>query len=208
MSIIFAVITAAILITVGILRAKRPVTEKETVIVRRFVHPGHTWLRMTEDGDALVGMDDFAQSLIGTIDEVALPRMLRRLEQGGPALQVWHGHRRVTLVSPVTGRVVAKNEMVLHNPSLVNTAPYGDGWLLRVRPKKVLLQQRNLLTGKAVQRWMDTVRTQLAAFFVTTPALMYQDGGELVENLADRCSDDEWDKITKTFFLTDATTAF
>ena len=203
MSLILGIISAAILIGISMLGLRKPKKVSEDVIVHRYVHPGHTWLRVTPDGDVLVGLDDFAQSLIGTIDGVELPRMLKRLEQGGAAWSVWHGHRRVTLVSPVSGRVVEKNEMVLLNPSLMNTAPYGDGWILRVRPKKLHLQQQNLMTGKAAQRWLESVRVQLAGFFTATPALMYQDGGELVRDLSDRCSDDEWSRITRSFFLTE-----
>ncbi|MBI4535002.1 MAG: glycine cleavage system protein H, partial [Ignavibacteriae bacterium] len=162
---------------------------------------GHTWTRLTENGDVLVGVDDFAQSLIGTIDEVKLPRLLRRVKQGGIGWQVWHGHRLVSLVSPVSGWVVQKNEMVLHNPSLVNVSPYGDGWLMRIKPRKLSSQLTNLLSGKAVQQWQEDAKAQLIWLFSGTPALMYQDGGMLLDNLADRCSDDEWKKVAKEFFL-------
>ncbi len=206
MSVILAVLAAAILVAYGIIRGRKRIQATEEVIVRRYIHPGHAWLRITPDGDVLVGIDDFAQSLIGTIEDVRLPRHFRRLEQGAPAMQVVHGKRTVTFVSPVTGRVVGKNEMVLQNPTLVNTAPYGDGWVLRIRPRRIVLQLHNLLTGKSAQRWQDTVRAQLAGLFAATPALMYQDGGELLKDLADRCSDDEWTKVTRMFFMTDEST--
>jgi len=202
MSAILALATTLVLIVIGWLHSRKPQKVHEEVLVPRYVHPGHTWMRETEDGDVLVGIDDFGQSLIGTIDEVELPRLLRRVEQGRTAWRVWHGHRLVGLVSPVTGRVIEKNEMVLRNPSLVNTAPFGDGWLLRVRPKRLKSQMNNLLTGKAAHQWLETVRVRLSAFFTTTPALMYQDGGVLLKDLSDRCSDDEWKRLVKEFFLT------
>ena len=183
MSIILAILFAAILILVGLLwprHARKPVTQ---VLVRRYVHPGHGWLRMTEDGDVLVGMDDFAQSVIGSIDSITLPRLLKRVNQGGIAWEVSHGARSLKMVSPVSGRVIEKNEMVLNNPSLINNSPYGDGWLFKVHPTKLSPQLHNLLTGKTVAEWQETVRTHLTLFFSATPALMYQDGGELVEVL-------------------------
>jgi glycine cleavage system H protein len=204
MSIILAILFAAIVIVVGLLRprhARKPVTQ---VLVRRYVHPGHGWIRMTEDGDVLVGMDDFAQSVIGSVDSVTLPRLLRRLNQGGAAWEVTHGGRKLKMVSPVSGRVVEKNEMVLLNPSLINTSPYGDGWLFKVRPTKLSPQLHNLLTGKTVAEWQETVKAHLSRFFSATPALMYQDGGVMIPNLSERCSDEEWKGITKEFFLTEA----
>lgn len=204
MSVVLAILFAATLIIIGLLRprhARKPVTQ---VIVRRYVHPGHGWLRMTEDGDVLVGMDDFAQSVIGSVDSVTLPRLLKRVNQGGVAWEVFHGGRKLRMVSPVSGRVVEKNEMVLINPSLINTSPYGDGWLFRVRPSKLSPQLHNLLTGKTVAEWQETVRAHLSRFFSATPALMYQDGGIMVSNLSERCSDEEWKGLTEEFFQTEA----
>jgi glycine cleavage system H protein len=202
MSAILALVTITVLIVIGWFRSKKSKAHVEEVIVPRYIHPGHTWARVTEDGDVLVGIDDFGQSLIGTIDEVKVPRLLRKVRQGEVAWRVWHGHRQVGLVSPVNGRVIEKNEMVLRNPSLVNTAPYGDGWLLRIKPRRFSAQLNNLMTGKPAHQWLDVARARLSGFFATTPALMYQDGGVLLKDFADRCSDEEWHRLTKEFFLT------
>lgn len=204
MSIILAILFAAILILVGLFwprHARKPVSQ---VLVPRYIHPGHGWLRVTEDGDVLVGMDDFSQSVVGSIDSIKLPRLLRRVNQGGIAWEVSHGGRKLKMVSPVSGRVVEKNEMVQNNPSLINNSPYGDGWLFKVHPTKLSPQLHNLLTGKTVTEWQETVRVHLSAFFSATPALMYQDGGVMISNLSERCSNEEWQKLTKEFFLTEA----
>jgi hypothetical protein len=91
--------------------------------------------------------------------------------------------------------------MVLNNPSLVNSAPYGDGWLVKVRPSRFSPERANLLTGKSVAQWNELVREHLRNFFSTTPALLMQDGGVIVDSLAERCSDEEWSSICKEFFL-------
>jgi glycine cleavage system H protein len=204
MSTILAILTAVVLIIFGLLRPRHARKPVEQVLVPRYVHPGHGWLRTTEDGDVLVGMDDFAQSVIGSIETVTLPRVLRRVEQGGVAWEVVHGNRKLKMVSPVSGRVIEKNEMVLANPSLINTSPYGDGWLFRVRPAKLSRQLCNLITGKSVFEWQEGVRAHLSRFFTAAPALMYQDGGVMIGNLSERCSDEEWRGVTKEFFLTEA----
>jgi glycine cleavage system H lipoate-binding protein len=207
MSVILAFTAALILILIGVVRARKPRTVERPVFVKRYVHPGHTWARLTDDGYVVVGVDEFAQAVIGTIDGIKLPRLLRRVRQGGVGWSVTHGNRIVPMLSPVDGWVVEKNEMVLGNPSLVNTAPYGDGWLFKVRPRKIKVQQANLFTGKVAQQWQDAARAQLNRFFTGTPALMYQDGGVLIKNLCDRCSDDEWKKIVEQFFLVEGVTS-
>jgi glycine cleavage system H lipoate-binding protein len=185
-------------------RKEKPAEVAKPVLVKRYVHPGHSWLKITQDGDVLVGLDDFGQSLIGTIDEVKLPRLLRRIRQGESGWTVRHGNRSIAMRSPVTGWIVERNEMVLNNPSLINSAPYGDGWLFKVRPSKINLQLQNLLTGRDASRWQDTERAELGRFFTGTPALMFQEGGVLLQNLADKCSDTEWKSLAAKFFHVDA----
>lgn len=209
MSIVLALSSAIILLLIGRFRYSRHARSIEPpVLVRRYIHPGHAWVRETEDGDVLVGIDDFAQSLIGTVESVELPHLLKKVEQGTVAWRIRHGGRVVPIIAPVSGRVIEKNEMVLTNPALVNRAPYGDGWLLRVKPRRLDAQLHNLLTGKSAQQWLDAVRAQLGSFFSGTPALMYQDGGVILTDLSDRCSDEEWEKLVREFFLTDQPTKY
>ncbi len=171
------------------------------MLVKRYVHPGHAWMKMTQDGDVIIGIDDFSQSVIGKIDSVELPRLLHRVLQGQVGWKVKHCGRVVPMRSPVSGRVVEKNEMVLNNPTLINSSPYGDGWLFKVRPKKIDIQLSNMLTGHAATSWQDLQRSELARFFSGTPALMFQEGGVLLHDLADKCSDDEWRELARKFFL-------
>ncbi len=207
MSAILALVTVIVLMIVGLInRSRQHGTVAAPVIVKRYIHPGHTWVRETEDGDVLVGIDDFAQSLIGTVEGVELPRLLKSVAQGKVAWKVRHGSREVPMVCPVSGRVIEKNQMLVANPALVNSSPYGDGWLIRVRPRRLSSQIHNLITGKMAQQWVDGARAQLARFFSGTPALMYQDGGVMLTNLADRCSDEEWARLVSEFFLVDDTT--
>jgi hypothetical protein len=74
---------------------------------------------------------------------------------------------------------------------------------MRIKPRKLSSQLPNLLSGKAVQQWQEDARAQLSRFFSGTPALMYQDGGVMLKNLSDRCSDEEWEALKKEFFLVD-----
>lgn len=206
MSVLMAFLTAVALILFGGRLLRKRATEGESVITRRYTHPGHGWIRETGDGHVVVGVDDLAQSVIGTVDAVDVPRLLHRVRQGEIGWWVRHGERRVPMISPITGWVVEKNEMVKINPTLVNTSPLGDGWLFKVRPARLSTELHNLMTGTSVVQWLDTVRAQLARIFTATPALMYQDGGVMLHGLADRCSDEEWNRVVKEFFRIDEQT--
>ena len=203
MSILLALITATVLIILGTLRSKRTREPATTVLIRRFVHPGHAWARTTEDGYVVVGVDEFAQSVVGQVSAVALPRLLKHVKQGKPVMELRHGNRALPMMSPVSGWVVEKNEQVLRNPSLINSSPFGEGWLFKVKPYNLGPELKNLLTGKLSRQWQDTTRARLAQFFSGTPVFAYQDGGVVVANLCERCSDIEWNGVLKEFFLSD-----
>lgn len=203
MSLMLAVTIATIIVLIQALRKAKPKPVARPVLVKRYAHPGHAWMKMTQDGDVIIGIDDFSQSVIGKIDSVDLPHLLHRVRQGQVGWKVKHGGRIVPMRSPVSGRVVEKNEMVVNNPALINSSPYGDGWLFKVRPRKIDIQLSNMLTGHAATSWQDIQRSELARFFSGTPALMFQEGGVLLHDLADKCSDDEWRELTRKFFLVD-----
>ena len=206
MSVILAFITAMVLILFGTRLARKPKEEVDEVLVKRYVHSGHAWARITGEGYVVVGIDDFTQSVLGSVDAVKLPRLLKHVSQGSVGWTLQHGERRLPMVSPVSGWVVEKNETVLRNPSLLNSSPYGEGWLFKVKPYKISQQLHNLLTGKYAHQWQDMVRTQLNRFLTGAPALTYYDGGIMMSNLCDRCSEQEWDAIAKEFFLIDEST--
>lgn len=79
-SLLFALLTAIVLIVWSTMRKRAP----QRVFLRRYVHPCHTWMCETEDGDVLVGIDEFAQSLIG-IDREDRPCVPAALAQEGEA---------------------------------------------------------------------------------------------------------------------------
>jgi glycine cleavage system H protein len=99
---------------------------------RRYT-PEHEWIRL--DGEeAVVGITDYAQSQLGDIVYVELPRVGSRVT----AMQTFGVVESVKtasdLFSPVTGTVVAVNEALTREPERVNTSPYDEGWMIRVRP--------------------------------------------------------------------------
>lgn len=93
----------------------------------------HVWVRM--DGDeAVVGISDFAQDQLGEIAFVDLPEPGSRFEAGNDFGTVESLKSVNQLFMPVSGEVVSINEELESTPTLVNVSPYGQGWMIRVRP--------------------------------------------------------------------------
>ena len=74
-----------------------------------FFHQGHAWARPDREGVVTVGLDDFAQQLVGEPAEIELPPVGARLQQGEPAWKLHTGPRSVRMISPVDGEVVERN---------------------------------------------------------------------------------------------------
>lgn len=92
----------------------------------------HEWLRI--DGDvATVGITDHAQHALGDVVFVDLPAIGKTVKQGQEAATVESVKAASEIYAPVSGEVVAVNTMLPDNPALVNSAPEGDGWFLKLR---------------------------------------------------------------------------
>ena len=92
----------------------------------------HEWVRV--DGDeATVGITEYAAGQLGDIVFVELPDSGRTLAQFATFGVVESVKAVSDLFAPVSGEVVAGNDALLGAPELVNTDPYGEGWMIRVR---------------------------------------------------------------------------
>lgn len=93
----------------------------------------HEWVRETGSDIARVGITDHAQQQLGDVVFVSLPAVGDRLEAGAVAGEVESTKSVSEIFAPVAGEVVAVNEALEDRPELVNSGPYGDGWLFEMR---------------------------------------------------------------------------
>jgi glycine cleavage system H lipoate-binding protein len=163
------------------------------------LHPGHTWARMEEDGTVAVGLDDLGHRMVGEVDGISLPVPGSRVEQGEKAVTLEAGGKHVGLLSPVDGEVVATNAAARDG-----SAPYGDGWLFKVRPTRWARNAAQLLKGDAAREWVEEqgrkLTMRLAPEMALAPAM--HDGGVPVSGMARELDAEHWDEIAREFFRT------
>ena len=94
----------------------------------------HEWLRLEEDGTVTMGISDHAQEQLGDLVYVELPESGRTVTAAEEIAVVESVKAASDVYSPLTGEIVAVNEVLSDSPELVNTDPYGDGWLIRITP--------------------------------------------------------------------------
>jgi glycine cleavage system H protein len=94
----------------------------------------HEWVSApNDDGVVRFGITDFAQEALGDIVYVSLPAAGTELAAGQTCGEVESTKSVSDVYAPVTGAVVARNPALDSNPELVNTDPYGEGWMVEVR---------------------------------------------------------------------------
>jgi glycine cleavage system H protein len=93
----------------------------------------HEWVRSDDDGTATVGISDHAQAQLGDMVFIELPEPGMSYEQGDACAVVESVKAASDIYAPLTGEIIEANSALEDSPELVNSDPYGDGWLFRMQ---------------------------------------------------------------------------
>ena len=165
-------------------------------------HQGHAWAATHGDGIMRVGIDDFAQKLVGPVTGLILPRIGTELGEGEPGWKLRMGRRAVPVLSPVEGEVVGWNDEVLRSPELMNNQPYDGGWLMEVRVRNLAAALRNLLSGNLAHAWLDGSAAKIAEMLLDQQEATSAETISTRPGLAQRVAPDSWDRLAAEFLLT------
>ncbi len=94
----------------------------------------HEWVREQDDGIVEVGITDHAQVSLGDLVFVELPEDDTVVDTGDTGAVVESVKAASDVYIPLSGTIVAINQALADSPELVNTDPYGEGWLFRIKP--------------------------------------------------------------------------
>src|SRR5918999_2006016 len=114
----------------------------------------HEWARVESDGTVTVGISDHAQGALGDLVFVETPEVGRTVTKGGAAAVVESVKAASDVYSPVSGEITAANDALSATPELVNSDPYGQGWLFKVKPSNSS-ELSSLLDANAYQKVVE-----------------------------------------------------
>ena len=109
----------------------------------------HLWVAWTDD-EVTIGLTDYGQQELGEMIFVELPAVDEKFSRLDVFGTIEAAEAVSELFSPIGGVVLATNPRLAKEPELINTDPYGEGWLLRLRPKS--LPERDELLGPVEYR--------------------------------------------------------
>jgi glycine cleavage system H protein len=174
-----------------------------------FLHPSHSWLRITTDGTLRVGLDDFLTESLGDLQIVQLPGRGVRVKRGAPLATLRSGKREFTVVAPADGEVVSVNERVLANPTLLANDPYGVGWLVGLWTQDHQEAIRDLRIGAGAAAFLRAEVLRLVDFLTSnaTPrvGLMLADGGLPSRGAVAGLDEEGWEGFRRGFLAVEKT---
>jgi glycine cleavage system H protein len=94
----------------------------------------HEYVRKGKDGNAEIGITDYAQGELGDVVYIELPKVGTKFDKHDVFGTIEAVKAVSELFSPIAGEVVAINDRLDKEPALVNTDPYGAGWMIRIKP--------------------------------------------------------------------------
>jgi glycine cleavage system H lipoate-binding protein len=172
-----------------------------------FISKAHTWVELTFAGEARVGVDDFAQKVIGSIDRIEVAPLNKELNKGDTLLTVAHGNRVLSIPAPISGTVLTVNESLLASPKILQQDPYVAGWVAVIVPKNISTELRLLAIAddaakwlrKEVSRFRDFIKEQ-AQIGVPAPAgVTMLDGGAPLNGVLEQFNENTWNAFQKEF---------
>jgi len=174
-------------------------------------HQGHTWVKPddAEPDLVLVGIDDFAQKLAGSMGFKKNPTVGTYIRQGETGWSLQAEDKSVDMLAPVSGEVVEVNSALLkeldkntNKVGALNRDPYNNGWILKVKPENFDRERKGLLSGALARKWMEEAVERLRSKMSPEFGVVMQDGGVPIAGMAKNIDAEEWDLLLKEFFLT------
>ncbi len=94
----------------------------------------HEWVEIDNDGNATVGISDFAQKELGDVVYIELPELEREVTQDEEVAVIESVKTASDVKIPISGTIIEVNEVLNDSPELINSAAETDGWIIKMTP--------------------------------------------------------------------------
>lgn len=170
-----------------------------------FLDTGHTWIEVKPSGRANIGLDGFAQKLIGRIDDVLLPEVGKEINRGDVLFAVKQGNRRAAFASPIDGVVTSVDKELPWHPEMIQSDPYKEGWVCSLKPKSLAKNLKQLFAADEASDWLKSEARRFQEFFAAHQlenmqlGQVLQDGGQLTGGVLEFADDGTWKQFNEMF---------
>lgn len=172
-----------------------------------FFSKNHTWTHLEKTGLAKVGIDDLLQHLTGEVTFNYLINSGQLIEKGDLLTELIQNGKSLKILSPISGKIEKLNTTIIENPEIINSDPYGKGWLFKIKPTNWIAELKSFYLAEEAIKWENEELVRFKDFLAETfekhaeePSLVaLQDGGELRDNTLSDLSERVWRDFQKEF---------
>jgi len=187
----------------------RNVFDENSVIVPKGIYfdKTHTWAFMENNGNVKVGIDDFMQHVTGTITRIEMKTPGEKVKKGNRLFTMIRNGKQLHVYAPVSGTISAQNKALATDASILNSAPYADGWVYMIEPVNWMREIQFLTMAEQYKLWLKEEFSRLKDFFASAlqthspeyAPVVLQDGGALQESILADLSPRVWEDFQTNF---------
>lgn len=118
----------------------------------------HIWVKIDND-IATIGITDYGQRQLGDIVFIDLPELDREVEAGEVIASVESVKAISEIYAPVSGKIISINEELSNDPSIINSDPYGDGWICDIQMKDIS-EVEDLMTADDYRAYLEVIEEE------------------------------------------------
>ncbi len=176
-----------------------------------FFGKGHTWVELLPNGLTRVGLDDFVQKILGSVDQVRVVSSDGNFKKGDKLFTVRQGEKEMSFRAPISGKVMEVNDELSRFPDILKKEPYKDGWVAVIEPADLAEEIKQLSIGNEAAKWLkdeikrfrNFITAQMGLLSGTgSPALAgttLMDGGVPVNNVMEHSPQEVWRMFENDF---------
>lgn len=184
----------------------RPGLQAERFVIPRgyFFSPRHVWLEILGSGKARIGIDDFIQKVIGSIDSVRLVPAQVGVKRGDSIMTIRQNGRELSVKAPISGKIVDVNTVLLESPELLTQDPYITGWVATIQPENLSADVKTMSVAEEAAAWLRGEVTRFRDFInLHTPQLAtgvtMLDGGVPILGVLQGAEPTVWNEFEREF---------
>ncbi len=169
-----------------------------------FISNKHSWLAIEQEGKVKVGLDDFANKLIGKIDKIEFPNLGMKVQKDQILFTVYKGNRGIPFKSPISGKVIKVNNRLSEDLSQLEMSPYLEHWICILDADDLDSELPDLKIGKSAitlyQEDLEKLKTLHKKIRTSDEKGNYKPE-EIVEiGEMSNVDDNSWERYIKEFF--------
>ena len=167
----------------------------------------HTWAHLNRSGDALIGIDDLLNHVVGKVEIDTFHESGDLIKRGDKLAELKQDGKKLEIVSPISGKLLGYNSKLGSDPTLINSEPYERGWLANIEPNSWIKESSDFITGDDAINWEKNEFLKFKDFMTyavqkhtgISEKLILHEGGEIIDNPLCEMGQDVWSEFQKQF---------